>query len=84
MPDEVTWTRPQGGFFIWVTMPDLIDASVLVVRLAERGVHVLSGESFYFSDRGRHELRLSYSYPTVEEITTGIAILGEEIRAALG
>jgi 2-aminoadipate transaminase len=83
MPEGVIWTRPEGGFFIWVTMPERVDATSLATRLAGRGVFVISGNGFYFSDRGHNELRLSYSYPTADEIRAGIAILGEEIRAAL-
>ncbi len=84
MPDGVSWTRPQGGFFIWVTMPHRVDASKLAATLAERGVSVSAGAPFYHSDRGHHEMRLSYSYPTDEEIRVGIEIIGDEIRRTLG
>ena len=83
MPEGVAWTRPEGGFFIWVTMPDSVDSPELAAALTERGVHISAGPGFYPSGRGRHEFRLSYSYPTDDEIDTGIAIVAEEISARL-
>ena len=83
MPEGARWTRPEGGFFIWLTLPEGVDASELSARLAVRGVEVIPGTGFYFSDRGHNEVRLSYSYPTLDEIDAGIEIMGEEIRAAL-
>lgn len=84
MPANVTWTRPQGGFFIWVTLPDSIQVTELALVLAQQGVQISAGPGFYPSDRGHHEFRLSYSYPTDDEIETGIEILGHEIAARLG
>ena len=84
MPEGVSWTRPEGGFFIWVTMPQRVDSVELAVELSSRGVHISAGPGFYHSDRGRNEFRLSYSYPTDDEIDTGIRILGREIAARLG
>ncbi len=82
MPDGVRWTRPQGGFFIWVTLPDDVDSVQLARRLGDQGVFVSAGPGFYHTDRGHHEFRLSYSYPTDEEISKGISIVGNEIRAS--
>ncbi|MEZ4520080.1 MAG: PLP-dependent aminotransferase family protein [Thermomicrobiales bacterium] len=79
MPEGVTWTKPDGGFFIWVTMPDSVDVTELAANLAAQGVHISDGTGFYCSDRGHHEFRLSYSYPTDDEIEKGIEILGREI-----
>lgn len=83
MPEGTRWTRPEGGFFIWLTLPEGADAGDVARRASQRGVEVIRGADFYFSDRGHDELRLSYSYPTLDEIDAGIEILGEEIRAAL-
>lgn len=84
MPESVSWTRPEGGFFIWVTMPEQIDSTDLAVDLLSLGVHISTGPGFYHSNRGRHEFRLSYSYPTDDEIDTGIRTLGREIASRLG
>jgi 2-aminoadipate transaminase len=84
IPEGVTWTRPEGGFFIWVTMPDEVDATELAGTLAARGVSVSAGAPFYHSDRGHHEMRLSYSFPTDDEIRAGIEIIGNELNRILG
>ncbi|CAN5671247.1 PLP-dependent aminotransferase family protein [soil metagenome] len=84
MPHGVRWTRPEGGFFIWVTMPERVDSTELASTLAEAGVHISAGPGFYHSNRGHHEFRLSYSYPTDEEIEAGIQILGSQIADRLG
>ncbi len=83
MPEGVRWTRPQGGFFIWVTMPDTVDVTELAGALAAQGVQISAGPGFYHSDSGHHEFRLSYSYPTDDEIINGIEMLGREISQRL-
>lgn len=83
MPSGVTWTRPQGGFFIWVTMPETVDSRELAADLAAKGVHISAGPGFYNSDSGHHEFRLSYSYPSDDEIETGVEILAGEIAARM-
>jgi DNA-binding transcriptional MocR family regulator len=82
MPAGVTWTRPQGGLFVWVTLPDGIDAAGLLQRsLEEAGVAFVPGGAFFFDGRGRNTLRLSYSLPGEAEVDRGIARLAELISA---
>jgi DNA-binding transcriptional MocR family regulator len=83
MPAGVSWTRPAGGFFIWVTLPETVSSTELAANLAAQGVSISAGPGFYHSDRGQHEFRLSYSYPTDAEIETGIGMLGQEVAARL-
>jgi DNA-binding transcriptional MocR family regulator len=76
MPAGVTWTRPHGGLFVWVTLPEGADAAGLLQRsLEEAGVAFVPGGAFYFDGRGRNTLRLSYSLPGEAEIDRGIARL---------
>jgi DNA-binding transcriptional MocR family regulator len=76
MPAGVTWTRPHGGLFVWVTRPEGADAAGLLQRsLEEAGVAFVPGGAFYFDGRGRNTLRLSYSLPGEAEIDRGIARL---------
>lgn len=82
MPDGVTWTRPDGGFFIWLTLPEGCDAKEIAAKAAEQGVVVRSGMGFYFTGRGSDNLRLSYSFPSEQEIEDGIRILADVIRDA--
>jgi DNA-binding transcriptional MocR family regulator len=76
MPADVAWTRPAGGLFAWLTLPDGIDAAGLLQRaLKEANVAFVPGGAFFFDGRGRNTLRLSYSLPGEAEIDRGIAAL---------
>ena len=83
MPDGTTWSTPEGGFFVWVTLPDGIDTAPLVVQARERGVEFLSGRQCWVSDKGDNTLRLSFSFAQDDQIERGIAILGEIVTGEL-
>lgn len=77
MPEGTTWTRPDGGFFIWVTLPEGIDTVQLLAQAKERGVEYLPGPGHFANGGGKNMLRLSYSFASDEQISEGIRILGE-------
>jgi len=80
MPAGVSWTHPQGGLFVWVTLPEGIDAAALLQRsLKEAGVAFVPGGAFFHDGRGRNTLRLSYSLPGEADIDRGIARLARLI-----
>lgn len=80
MPTGVTWTEPQGGFFIWVTLPDKVMGRVVKKRAAERGVLVASGENYFINPAdGERNLRLTYSFASLDEIEKAVQILAEVI-----
>ena len=80
MPAGVRWTRPQGGLFVWVTLPERIDAAALLQRsLEEANVAFVPGGAFFFDGRARNTLRLSYSLAGEAEIARGIARLARLI-----
>lgn len=80
----MSWTRPEGGLFIWVTLPEGLDgASLLKQCVAEANVAFVPGGAFFTDGSGRNTLRLSYSLPDEADIRMGIAKLGSVIRAAL-
>lgn len=83
MPPGTHWTQPEGGFFIWVILPEGVTASALAPAARERGVEFLPGTACHFQD-GDDTLRLSYSFADEEQIRQGIAILGELMKARLG
>ena len=83
MPESATWTRPDGGFFIWVTLPESLDASELAPMARERGVDFLPGAACYAGKGGENTLRLSFSFATDEQIPEGIEILGQIISDEL-
>jgi DNA-binding transcriptional MocR family regulator len=80
MPDGVEWTRPKGGLFIWVRLPEGKDAASLLDRaVKDAGVAFVPGAAFFHDGRGRNTLRLSFSLPTEAEIEVGIARLAKLI-----
>jgi 2-aminoadipate transaminase len=84
-PPEATWTRPQGGLFIWATLPDYIDTTDLLARaLEERNVAFVPGRAAYVDGRGGSSLRLNFSGVHEDDIREGIRRIGEVIREQLG
>lgn len=82
MPAGVTWTRPEGGLFVWVTLPEGMDAAALLQRaIKEAQVAFVPGGAFHFDGKGRNTLRLSYSLPDEATIETGIARLASLLKA---
>ena len=82
-PKQVSWTRPEGGMFIWVTLPKRIDAMKLLDQAIAARVAFVPGAPFYATDPETNTLRLSFVTVPPERIREGIAILGQLIAAAL-
>jgi DNA-binding transcriptional MocR family regulator len=83
MPPGVTWTRPEGGMFVWVTLPEEIDSQALLARALDAGIAYVPSCAF-FSDRRRSSaLRLSYSLLPEAAIEDGMWRLGGLVRATL-
>ncbi|MEM6938523.1 MAG: PLP-dependent aminotransferase family protein [Pseudomonadota bacterium] len=84
MPDGVSWTRPEGGMFIWVTLPKELNATELLgTALKEHKVAFVPGQAFFADGTNPNTLRLSFSLARDAEIEKGIGRLGNAIRAAL-
>jgi len=80
MPAGVTWSRPQGGMFVWVWLPEGMDGKVVLERaLAEERVAFVPGEPFFAEVPTANALRLSYSLPTDAQIEDGVARLARLI-----
>ncbi|MDY7039593.1 MAG: PLP-dependent aminotransferase family protein [Chloroflexota bacterium] len=84
MPPGVTWTHPRGGFFVWLTLPASLLAREVIAAAEQRGVTCLPGDLFFAESGGEHNLRLAFSYLSAEDVTQGIAALGDAIRSLLG
>jgi 2-aminoadipate transaminase len=82
-PASVSWTRPEGGMFIWVTLPDGIDAMALLDQALAAKVAFVPGSPFYANNPEKNTLRLSFVTVPPERIREGIAILGKLIAANL-
>src|SRR5690606_20583594 len=79
-PKTASWTRPEGGMFIWVTLPEHIDGARLLERAIARNVAFVPGAPFYAGSPKNNTLRLSFVTVSEERIREGIRILGELIR----
>jgi len=82
MPEGVTWTEPEGGFSLLVTLPAGLDARALLPRALERGVAYTPGAAFWVDGSGERTLRLSFSSLQAGKIEEGVRRLGELIREA--
>lgn len=82
MPEGVHWTKPEGGMFVWVTLPEGMDgASLLAASIDSEKVAFVPGKAFFADGTGANTLRLSYSCANDEMIDEGIKRLGRLIRA---
>jgi len=81
-PDDVSFTRPEGGYFIWVEAPGINATEMVVYAMNEIGVAYVPGESFYASEPRLDTLRLSYSQMTEDKIGEGIGRLGRLLKEA--
>ena len=84
MPEGVRWTRPQGGFFVWVTLPAGVRASALLPAALERGVAFVPGAGFTVGPDRDDTLRLSFSTAQAADIERAVAELGCVVREAQG
>lgn len=80
MPPSVQWTQPEGGYFIWLTLPESVSVDDLEPLANSRGVYFAAGKDFFVHpDDGRHHIRLSFSFAPPKDMARGIDILGRLI-----
>ncbi|MDX1663782.1 MAG: PLP-dependent aminotransferase family protein [Candidatus Promineifilaceae bacterium] len=83
-PPEAHWTRPAGGLFLWVTLPEAVDATDLLQKALAANVAFVPGSAFYpDGNQGSSSFRLNFSNATEEMIEVGIRRLGTVVAAAL-
>ena len=84
-PREAQWTHPQGGMFIWATLPDYIDTTDLLARaLEDENVAFVPGRAAYMDGRGGSSMRLNFSGVGEDEIREGIRRIGKTVREQVG
>jgi 2-aminoadipate transaminase len=83
-PEGTRWTVPEGGLFLWVTLPEGMDGAALLEDAIERGVAFVPGGAFFANGGGENTFRLNFSYTSRERAEEGIRRLGEVIRARMG
>ncbi len=79
-PQEMSWTRPEGGMFIWVTGPEGLDTMELFPRAIEKKVAFVVGEAFYPDRSVKNALRLNFTNPSDEDISEGIKRLASVLK----
>src|SRR5215213_946468 len=77
---EATWTRPEGGMFVWATLPDYIDTTDLLARALRANVAFVPGRAAYLDGRGASEMRLNFSGSTDENIREGVRRIGAVVQ----
>jgi DNA-binding transcriptional MocR family regulator len=83
MPAGTTWTKPAGGFYSWVTLPEGLDSKAMLPRAVSQLVAYVPGTGFYVNGDGRANMRLSYCYPEPERIREGVRRLAGVIEGEL-
>jgi DNA-binding transcriptional MocR family regulator len=81
---QCTWTKPAGGFYTWVTVPQGIDTKAMLPRATTGLVAYVSGTAFYSDGQGGRQMRLSFCYPSPDRIREGVrrlsGVLNQELE----
>jgi 2-aminoadipate transaminase len=85
LAQSVTWNKPIGGMFLWVTLPAHLKSQELLLKAVDQGIAFVPGAAFYAneSEAEHNKLRLSFVTASLEQINTGVAILAKVIKAAI-
>ncbi len=79
-PRQATWTRPEGGLFVWATLPEYIDTEDLLAKALRQNVAFVPGRAAYVDERGQSSMRLNFSGVGDEEIREGVRRIGKVIE----
>jgi 2-aminoadipate transaminase len=83
MPAGVKWTKPQGGLFLWISLPQHLDTTELFKTAIEHKVAYVTGSDFHCDGSGKHTMRVNFSYPTVEQIEEGVKRLAQMFKQVI-
>jgi 2-aminoadipate transaminase len=83
-PREAEWTYPQGGMFLWATLPDYIDTTDLLARALGEKVAFVPGRAAYLDGRGGSSMRLNFSGTAEDDIREGVRRIGKVVREQVG
>ena len=83
MPEGVRWTHPEGGLFLFLTMPEGFDAVKFYDKALDAGVAYVAGEFFHPDRSGKNTMRLNFSFMSPQRITEGIKLLAQLLRVSL-
>jgi len=80
MPKGVTWTKPEGGLFLWVRLPRKMSANDLFIKAIDNKVAYVIGSAFHCNGKGQNTMRLNFSYASDAQIDEGIKRLAKMIK----
>ena len=83
MPKEVKWTNPEGGLFLFITLPEHLDAGDLFIKAIEKKVAFVKGSVFHCDGSGKNTMRINFSFVSKEKNLEGVKRLAQVIREAL-
>ena len=83
MPESVKWSEPEGGMFLWMELPEHIDTKEIFMTAVEHNVAYVIGAPFHHDGRGKNTMRLSYSFPSVDQIRDGVERLSKMVKSIL-
>jgi DNA-binding transcriptional MocR family regulator len=83
MPEGITWTRPAGGFYVWLTMQTHLNATKILDRSLAQGAAFVIGNAFDPQGVKNNTMRLAFSYTPEEKIEKGIRIIADAIKGDL-
>jgi DNA-binding transcriptional MocR family regulator len=81
-PEGSAWSRPEGGYFLWLDLPPGVKSSELLARASAEGVTFVRGSDFFAEEGGDESARLAFSFASVAEIEEGVRRLGRLVRSA--
>ena len=82
-PEGVEWTRPEGGLFLWVTVPEGVSAKEVFHKCIERKVTAVIGDAFYPNDKTDRSMRVNYSNMTEDRIVEGVKRMAKAIKECM-
>jgi 2-aminoadipate transaminase len=78
--DGLSWSKPIGGMFMWIELPDYMDAQEMFMDAVNMNVAYVIGSAFHHDGSRKNTMRINYSYPSEEQIVTGVRCLAEVIK----
>ena len=83
MPEGVTWTKPEGGLFLFITLPEYMDSEVLFKKAIDKKVAFVVGHAFHCNGKGRNTMRINFSYVNKEQNEIGCKRLADVIKSEM-
>jgi len=83
MPEGVTWTRPEGGLFLFLTLPEHMDSEELFMEALKEKVAFVIGHVFHCDGSGKNTMRINFSYATKDQIVEGVKRLATAIKKTM-